>query len=484
MPNQDTTSDDAPGAPAPAGTAPSANAPPEPLPHDPTADATSEADRTWARRLHELTGEVELIISGGMLLALAQAPGHLDAWWDAISPRLVNPYHTAVFVAWYYMKLMVFTLVGAFGLHIFARAYWVGLLGLDSVFPDGIRWDRVRYGPIAKQTYRESFLPLPTMARRADNFGSAIFSFAFWIVILFLLSTVVGAVSGLLALALKRWVLPDVALGVVWWTLLGVFIAVPLVATGIDRVMGARLDPSGRFARLLRRAVRGSYLALGGPFLLPVQFTLVSNLRRGAMQGVMMLAFFVLVGFFVAGEVVRSGDFVVSPTAAFPTRPGAGTANARYYESTPMGASREGLPTIQSDVVEGPYVRLRVPFVARRDAERMEERCPGLPALGRRGPQRSSIRDAPPAPDDEAALIDCMAGQWTVLLDGVAVHPEWVLDLPSGAGIEGLVAYLSTSALTPGAHLLEVSEVPPPAESVAEDEAEPRLRRHFIRFWI
>jgi hypothetical protein len=449
---------------------------------DPTG---TDADRAWARRLHELTGEVELIISGGMLLALTQVPGHLDAWWDTIGPRLVNPYYTAVFVVWYYMKLMVYTLVGAFGVHIFARAYWVGLLGLDSVFPHGIRWDRVRYGPIAKRTYRASFRPLSTMARRADYFGSTIFSFAFWIVLLFVISITVAVITGVGALILNRWVVRGVPLGVTWWSLLGVIAFSPVLATVVDRLAGERLKPTGVVARAIRGVLRGSYVLFAGPFLLPIQFTLMSNVRRGAMHGVMAIVLIVLVGLFIGGEVVRSGDVVVSSSEAFPRRPGSAAVNGRYYESVSPGVGRRSLPSIQSDVVEGPYVRLRIPFVARRDADDMRERCPDLPALSRRGPVRTSLREPPPEPAEEQALIACMAGQWTVRLDGAPVSPAWVLDMRSGSGIEGLVAYLATDALAPGTHLLEVSEVPAaPGREAADGEDEPGPRRHFIRFWV
>ncbi len=447
--------------------------------------APDDPDRAWARRLHELTGEVELIISGGMLVALTQVPSHLDAWWDSIALSLSGPYFTTVFVVWYYAKLMVFTLVGAFAVHIIARAYWVGLLGLDSVFPDGIRWERIRYGPIAKRTYQEAFRTLPAMARRADHFGSTIFSFAFWIVLLFVLSSTVAALAGLGALGLRRWVFPGAALGTVWWVLLLAIVAVPLLAVGIDRLLGARLDGAGRPARLLRAVLRANYLLFAGPLLMPIQFTLFSNLRRRAMWGVLGGVFVVLIGLFVGGEKVRSGDLVVSASEAFPTRPGSATADGRYYESASNIAASRGLPTIQSDVVEGPYVRLRLPFVARRDAARMRERCPTLPTLSRRGPIGTSLADPPPGPGEEEALIGCLAGLWTVRLDGNPVRPDWVLDAGTGASIDGLVAYLSTEALTSGAHLLEVFEAPPPPGSGAADDGdEPRLHRHFIRFWI
>ena len=456
---------------------------PEPISAPPDADAVADPDRAWAHRLHERTGEVELLISGGMLLALTQVPGHLDAWWDSIALRLGGPSFMTAFVVWYYTKLMVFTLVGAFALHIAARAYWIGLLGLDSVFPDGIRWERIRYGPITVDTYRASFRTLPAMARRADRFGSTIFSFAFWIVLLFVLASLMAGLAALAALAVHRWLLPDTTLGVVWFSFLALGVVAPLLAFLVDRLVGSRLDPAGRVAGAIRAVVRSNYV-FAGSLLMPIQFTLFSNARRGAMWGVMGAVFTLLIGLFIAGEQVRTGQVIVSASATFPTRPGAATADARYYESATPSTPSRGLPSIQSDVIQGPYVRLRVPFVARRDEEPMRERCPALPEPGRRGLIGTSLSTPPPDPTEEEALIACMAGLWSVRLDGAPVHPDWVLDAGKGAGIDGLVAYLATQALAPGAHLIEVSQAWRDEDEAAAPGKEPQLRRHFIRFWI
>lgn len=36
------------------------------------------------------------------------------------------------------------------------RGFWIGLLGLESVFPEGIRWDRLKLGPATIKRYRVS----------------------------------------------------------------------------------------------------------------------------------------------------------------------------------------------------------------------------------------------------------------------------------------------------------------------------------------
>lgn len=446
--------------------------------HEP--DARAEEDRIWAKKLHDLTGEVELLISGALIFGLLQAPHHLDAWFDALRLRLGSPWYDAAFVAWYYAKLIVYTLTGAFLLHIFSRAYWVGVLGLDSVFPDGIRWERVNYGPIAKDEYRRRQRSLATLARRADDFGSTIFSVAFWIVLLFVVSVAMSAVAGAVALGLHQWVLPHVRLSLLWISIMVVTGLIPLVAVGVDRTFGDRLTPGGLPDRAIRKVVGLGYALFGGALLMPIQFTLFTNLRRYKVWPLLGGFLLLLLSFFVVSEKTRSGDWIIGPSPVLPTRSGAATADTRYYEDVP-NTSPQAVPTIQSDVVEGPYVRLRVPFVARRHGPLLEELCPNLPTQGRSGVVGTSFLEAPPDPATEAQILRCVSRLWTVSLDGTEVAPEWAFDA-GPSGIRGFVTYLSTDALAPGSHVLELRELPSPDEQTADPE--PRIRRHFIRFWI
>ena len=455
---------------------------PDPDPHnDPHNDPDHEPDhepdhdRDWARSLHDRTGEVELIISAAVLFGLFQAPSVLDRWFDTLQFRLTGTYFTATFVVWYYTKLIVYTLIGSFSVHLLTRAYWIGILGLDSAFPQGIRWDQLRYGRLTRAAYQERLSSIPTLARRADRVGSTIFAVAFWVVLLFAISVVVAAVVGGVTLALARWVIPGASLSRVWVVLMMVVALFPAAAIGVDRLWGEGLDPRRLPARIIKGTVALWYTLFAGPVLLPIQFTLFTNLPRKIAWGAMIAVFAVLMGVFVAGERFRRGDLFVSGSEFFPARTAALAVNERYYEDRDPDRI-EGVPTIPSDVIRGPYVRLSIPFVARRDAARLRALCPDLPLAGAPGLVTTSDRAEPP-PEESAALLACVAGLWTLAVDGRPAAPEWSFTASGGNGISGLVTYLPTAELGPGAHLLEVVEVLP-----ADDERDPR--RHFIRFWI
>lgn len=450
---------------------------PAPTDDDPAArdrDPATLPDQEWARRLHDHTHEVELLISAALVFGLFQAPGALDAWFDGTSPHLVGGTWTSAFVAWYYTKLIVYTLILAFGLHLVARAYWVGLIGLDSVFPDGVDWDRMSYGPGAKEVYRRELVPLSTMARRADRFASAIFSLAFLIVCLFVFSVVLAGVVGLVALGLAALV-PGWSEARVWLVLMVTLGAFPMLATALDRWRGDRIDGEGGPGRAIRRILRLFYRLSGGALFLPIQFVLFTRVAKKVIWPLYVGFFVALVTLFLGAELARSGTFTVASSSLVPARPGTRSVDTRYFAGTRDPASTA--PFIQAEVLTGPYVRLELPLVARRERDRMEVRCGDLDPLGRSGLVRSSSRDDPADAEATDAVLACLAGLWTVRLDGEPLEVAWDFRSEPGTGVTGLVAYLPTDGMAPGPHLLEIEEVP--VES-GEDEEGPR--RHLIRF--
>ena len=111
-----------------------------------------------------VTSELELIIAGALLFGLLTVPGRIDAWYASVRPHVAGDLHLAYFLGYYYLMLIAYTLIATFCVHIGARAYWVGLMGLQSVYPEGPDWARVRNrGPIGIRTLRER---LPTWSAR------------------------------------------------------------------------------------------------------------------------------------------------------------------------------------------------------------------------------------------------------------------------------------------------------------------------------
>ncbi|MEO1086188.1 MAG: hypothetical protein AAFY88_18265, partial [Acidobacteriota bacterium] len=133
------------------------------------------------------TWEMELLISGAVVFALFQVPSALENGFQRLMVPLSRGQEFAMSFAFVYTKMIVIVLIAAFLLHLGTRAFWVGLIGLRSVYPDGIDWDEVHDGPLWKKILQE--MPdLSDLAEMTDRLASQIFSFAFLFVFFFLIS--------------------------------------------------------------------------------------------------------------------------------------------------------------------------------------------------------------------------------------------------------------------------------------------------------
>ncbi len=452
--------------------------PPDADPATPAVEEAVDADRQRIAWLHERSGEVELLISGALLVGLLQVPGRLSAAWGQIGWSLDEQTFILGFLLYFYARMMVFTLIAGFGLHLVTRAYWVGLVGLDSVFPEGIDWSQVRYGPVAKKVYSDRLPSLPHLARRADDVGSAIFSVSFWIVTIFLYSVAFALVFGGVSWAISPWLLPSVSPAVILVAFALVFGSIPIVTIGLEQLLGSRLDPEGRLARAITRLLAAFYRVSGGALYLPIQFTLFSRIPKRVVWPASVAVF---VGFFavlIAGERARVSPMGFSASALLPARPGARAIALQHFEDTraPNGLA----PYIQSDVIEGPYVRLTIPLVPAAYAARLAAVCPDLEPLGASGLVGPTATDDPPDPGGEARLLDCLGRIWLVRLDGRSLQIDWDYVWSAATGTRALVAYLPTGSLRPGPHLLRIERIPDPES----EEAEPSVAVHLIRFRV
>lgn len=137
------------------------------------------------------------------------------------------------------------------------------------------------------------------------------------------------------------------------------------------------------------------------------------------------------------------------------------------------------MPSIQSDVIRAPYLRLFIPYTADRHGPAIEQRCPGVEPLQRAGPRLTR----PTAEVDTAAaarVLRCIAELHAVALNGRGLadlqlrfyqHPR--------TGIRGVIAHIPTAGLPRGENLLLVQPAPRPEP----DPDRPPLHPYVIPFW-
>lgn len=444
-------------------------APPETSPHEPTV-------RPW---------ELELLISGAVVFSLLQMPSVADQWFDGTYPHLTGHAQFAVFMLYAYIKLILYTLITCFVLHLSVRAYWVGLIGLETVFPQGVRWDDFSYGPVMKEVYREKMGRLQSRIDGADRFCSILFPLAFTVVMLFFFSVAIMAVGAALAFGTSRLLFGGryfvpLAIGI-----FALMAAIPLGTALLDRLYGARMEHGGRGHRFLRRASVTSYYVNAMPVYGTTFMTLISNVRKGARYPAMYALLVLLFGFFLVKDVyvglgvVTAGDHLYLPDA--PGRYGVGYG---FYESQrPEGEVYDRQPSIQSDVITGPYIKLFIPYLPMRHGGAFAERCPEVEPLSRGGVRMDT--ELPPDSAGVRAVLDCWSRLQPVTLNGRPIRPEFRFYTHPSAGIRGILAYIPVAGLPRGENVLSVAVPPRTARREAERRADGRPDQpYYIHFWL
>ncbi len=140
--------------------------------------------RSWLQRLKEESWEAELLVSTISIYGAFQM-FNLIEWVTNKFIDLLNPnqYVIGYFIVFLGL-LAVSILVSMFVIHFFLRAYWVGLVGLNSVFPDYSVEDSA-YSKIYTEKMVAILPKLKNSIQKVDELCSVIFSAAFTFLLLY-----------------------------------------------------------------------------------------------------------------------------------------------------------------------------------------------------------------------------------------------------------------------------------------------------------
>ncbi|MEO6138096.1 MAG: hypothetical protein ABIP11_05435 [Luteimonas sp.] len=395
------------------------------------------------------TWESELLLSGATVFGLLQVPASLYSLIDRLHHQLPAMWDSVLLLGSMFSLAMLYALILTFLLHLASRAYWVALVGLRSVYPQGIRWDRSKGGPIGRRLQQSLFGDQDALIERADNKSTLIFSTGIALVFNALAAILISLPPLLLAVVLQSWVwpLPDPSS---WFLITIGLLIVPIVLPRLlDSVFGDRLAADGALAILLENAQRK--IAVLGPWRMaePLVLNLTTN-RRGK-HGFLAFLLLIYALFFattISENMRRKG---VGPSSLLsisdPSR-----QLGDYYENS--GAPSLLLPHIASDMVTDPYLRLWVPLDSHRS--------------------QAFVRAC-----TTHASAACLGSVFALELDGKPVSGiVWHPYRDPFLGADGLRAYIPIQALANGEHELVLAA--PAHDDAAQSEKAESWR---IPFW-
>ncbi|HEX8361581.1 MAG TPA: hypothetical protein VF613_15810 [Longimicrobium sp.] len=408
--------------------------------------------------------EIELLISLSVTFALLQLPGQVDAVFAGMEPRLDRGMRMMAFIGYQAVKLPLYLMIAAFLLHLAVRAYWVGLIGMEAVFPRGIRWDELKYGPVTKEVQRERVGSLQPMIDRADRLGSIIFSTSFAMVVTAFYALAMAIVAGGVSFAISSLFLGGRRQFTLFNVVLFALIVPAILVAMLDRHFGERLAEGSRARRWLRRGAVLAYYTSGTAATGAVWLILFSNLRRRTVSTVLTVIMVGLFGFFIVNDILlRKGALTVDSYAYLPQTFSSRSMDHSTYENLrPDGGDYQYTPSINADVVSGPYLKLFIPYPPARLNSALRDRCPGLPVLGGGGLRMPMLSDREFSDAEQERVLACWARVQPVKLNGKPFRPGFRFYTHPRTGLRGAIAYIPTAGLPAGENVLEVAALPRP----------------------
>jgi len=319
---------------------------------------------------------------------------------------------------------------------------------------------------------RKRFAPLPQLIERADNRASQVFGFGIGFAVAVLAPLLLLGLASLLTYPLYLALGRTVAWLTLWNSLLALIVLPYLLAAAIDRLFGRRLAPDSVLARVLGW-IFPIYLRLGfGTFInFPVTLFLSQyGRRRGGIA--IMLTMLVLIS---ASMLSQFGDRLGAEIGQYGALAGNAAGQPRtllpahYADRRGAASTLTPVPFIPSDVIDGDYLRLFIPYRPTRDNPALRQRCPGIETVA----------------EPDLALdrtLDCLALLYPIALDGIVIaDPQFDRAEDAATGLRGVQAMIHVGRLAPGRHELQITRPPPAGPRDPEAKPEPP---YVIPFWL
>lgn len=429
-----------------------------------------------AKALFQLTREMELLISAALVFALLQLPEFLDRWWEASSLHLGGVSFFSVFIIYYGCKLIAYGLIVAISAHFLLRGFWVAIMSLRSVYPAGYDTTKLEHGKIYEAFYERRLMTLQEIEDRVDRISASIFAFVFLFLLLFLAMSVWAAAGWLIGFILARVTGNDDLIGITVLVWFGLFLAVQIYLALIDRYSKTHEVSEGT-KRSTLRIFRWMHFATLNFIYAPVFFTFTTHTSRRRMSTLLIGFMYSMIGVFMFSLFLSRGVIGFDSYSYYPQRAAEAQLRPIHYDSLRDSDRAATAPSIQSDVIDGPYLRLFIPYDAREDNERMRKLCPDVPPMRSEG-----LFVAPrnkPAKARVDALAACFDKLYEIEIDGKrTANPGFVFYRHPQGNIPGRLALIPAGSLEAGRHMLTVKHTPLPGKK--EDDSRDES---FIPFW-
>ena len=398
----------------------------------------------WLQRLKDESWEAELLVSAIAIFGTFQLFGLVD--W--VTNKYIQFLPFEQYIYGYFIVflglLAISILVSMFVIHFFLRAYWIGLVGLNSVFPDYGLEDSA-YSKIYTEKILSILPKQEDTIQKVDELCSVIFSAAFTILLIYAYL----AISMSLYLLVYNLLLDYVPASI---------LLIPLAVVGFILIFQIFFGVVANLKRFKNNVTVQTWLFIAvkwaskvtyGPLyknLLQVSMVFGSNFKKKKSLIFLVLLFFVS-GISVA--VVKVNDtnifYLIRQDVYYLDQ-----MHVSYYYDQNPDNSFLITPQIQSDIIESTTVKLFIP-IFKNERNYQTDTCGEFNA------------DEELTKKENNGLarkfyLDCYSKYNSVKLNGSPLAVDFLKKDHQTSGQFGIVAFIDKQLLRKGENIIEVTK--------------------------
>lgn len=160
----------------------------------------------YIRRMQMESWYLEMITSGVAIFLLFKLPGLIDTVSRSITITFSGGLKTLFTGFPIILKMTSYVWILSLIIHLVLRAFWIGVIGINSVFPKGIRTESLPYSPHIKKKLNKLLPDMDRWIQQLDDACSVIYGLAFFTGLVILGSTFYVILAVLLGI-LFHWIL-------------------------------------------------------------------------------------------------------------------------------------------------------------------------------------------------------------------------------------------------------------------------------------
>lgn len=420
----------------------------------------------WLEPLRRHSWEMELLLTGFVLIGLIQIPDYLEYIQQVLEMRFVDTHpmvqnliNLPIAVLYIGSRIMTVSLI----LLLLLRGFWIGLIGLSSAFPKGIDHEKLAFSKRFSSYLQTKSMDTESLIVRLDNICSSIFAFSFLFIFLtlsiglyFIQISLVGFFGYTVSSGVDEGRIIFIFLFIIFGSVIFFYLVGGLLKV-IDFLTIGKLKKisANWFSKpyyLTSNFI--SFVTLAFSYR-SIYYYLTSNVPRRIVSSIFLIYLVfpisVFFGFQFHSHIYFPYDYISESN-----RDAHGIWNDNYESFYRKKNLLITNPVIQSDIIREEYIKLFIPYDV-DDNKKLMKHCPDLKPLGVKF--STSLANYLIQESFVKRALECFSSLYAISIDDSAYkNVEFYFHEHRQNYEPGIITYISIKHLKPGHHTIDILE--------------------------